>query len=237
MSRSTTTVSPGTGGPPMKRSRLSVHLSLACAIAATGLLLVPKAASARPRFPHISSVSITGTAGNYTVTVMGHLFGSSTVPLPFTGDVANFHIQDNDQLGLPGAGQWGYSGDTNTLTYAVWTSSEVRVTGVGLNPGDSVFLVLQNGLTGLGASWGGNVPGAAVGTPVVNAVGASSLGHLPSLRIAVTGHGFGAAPRPLPFVGDLDQFYLADPEVHCGGASALTAGGSYFGTRAADAVT
>ena len=221
----------------MTRGRAAVRLGLAFAAMASSALLLSGAASARPIFPHISSVTITGTAGDYTVTVRGHHFGVPVAPVPFTGDASNFRIQDDAQLGQSGAGEWGYGNDVNHLTYALWTANEVQVKGAGLAPGDGVFVALENAVTGAGASWGGNVPGAPTGTPVVTTVGASSLGQLSSLRIAVVGHGFGASPVSLPFVGDLDQFYLSDPEAHCGGASALTAGGSYFGTRAPDAVT
>lgn len=221
----------------MKSTPVLLRIGLAGAAAALAGVVAPSAATAVPNVPHIASVRFTGTSGDYTVTVVGHHFGSPVAAVPFTGDASNFRIQDNDQLGAPGSGEWGYGTDVNTLTYERWTPNEVVVTGAGLAAGDGFFVALQNAASGRGASYGGNVPGGAGSNPVITAVGASSLGHLPSLRISVVGSGFGSPPRTLPFVGDVDQFYLSDPEVHCGGASALTAGGSYFGTRSADAVT
>jgi hypothetical protein len=184
--------------------------------------------------PLIHSVTMSGTSGNYTVLVRGHGFGGPTVALPFLGEVSNFRIGDNAQLGH---GEWGYTGDGNALRYTVWTPSEVEVSGLGAGAGDALVIALWNAVTGRGVTWGGNVPPVTLGTPKISSVGFSSLGTFPDLRIVVKGEGFGPAPATLPFVGDLNSFYFWDGRAHCGSSSAFTAGGKYFGDAPADAVT
>jgi len=60
--------------------------------------------------PQITHVEFSGSSGNYTVTTNGSGFGRAEVSLPYTGDVSNFRIGDNAELGH---GEWGYSGDGN----------------------------------------------------------------------------------------------------------------------------
>jgi hypothetical protein len=183
--------------------------------------------------PLIHAVTISGTSGDYTVVVRGHGFGGSPVALPFVGDVSNFRIGDNAQLGQ----EWGYTGDANALRFMIWTPSEVEVSGLGANPGDALVVALWNAVTGRGVTWGGNVPPDTSNTPSITSVGFSSLGTPVDLRIVVKGNGFGSAPTTLPFVGDLNSFYFWDGRAHCGSSSAFSAGGKYFGDAPADAVT
>ena len=184
--------------------------------------------------PLIHSVTISGTSGNYSVTVKGHGFGGPTVALPHFGEVSNFRIGDDAQLG---EGDWGYSGDGHPLHYLVWTPREVEVSGLGASPGDALVIALWNAVTKRGMTWGGNVPPVTPGTPTITSVAFSSLGTPVDLRIVVKGAGFGAAPIRRPFVGDLNSFSFWDGRTHCGSSAAFTAGGAYFGDAPADAVT
>jgi len=184
--------------------------------------------------PLIHSVSFSGSPGNYTVIVKGHGFGGSTVALPFSGDVSNFRIGDNAQLGR---GEWGYTGDGHALRYMVWTPSEIEVGGLGASAGDALVVALWNAVTRRGVTWGGNIPPVAAGTPTISSVGFSSLGTPADLHIVVNGDGFGPAPRVLPYSGDLSSFYFWDGRARCGSSTAFTAGGRYFGDAPADAVT
>jgi len=183
--------------------------------------------------PLISSVAFSGRSGDYTVLVRGHGLGGPTVALPHVGEVSNFRIGDDAQPGQ----EWGYTGDAHPLQYLVWTPREVEVGGLGASPGDAVVIGLWNGITGRGVSWGGNVAPGAPGSPRITSVGFSSLGTPADLRIVVKGAGFGAAPRALPFVGDLDSFSFWDGRAHCGSSTAFSAGGRYFGVVAPDTVT
>jgi hypothetical protein len=184
--------------------------------------------------PLISSVTFSGSRGNYSVIVRGHGLGGPAVALPFLGNVSNFRIGDNAQLGQ---GEWGYTGDEHPLNYTIWTPSEVEVGGLGARAGDALVIALWNAATGRGVTWGGNVPPVAPGSPSIKFVGFSSLGTFPDLRIVVKGEGFGPAPVALPFVGDLSSFSFWDGRAHCGSSAAFTAGGQYFGNAPADAVT
>jgi len=177
--------------------------------------------------PTISSVQWTGSAGNYTLILNGSGFGSATVPLAFTGDVANFAIEDQAQQA-----EWGYTGDASGLTYLYWSDSTVAVSGFGGQPGDAVVVALWNSASQAGATWGGNVPTTAT-TPLITSVQLSGSGQ--DLQIVVQGSGFGPAPSTMPAAGsfgDLSSFRFWDFRSHCGAASALFEAG--FGS---DSVT
>ncbi len=184
--------------------------------------------------PLIHSVTISGADGSYRVVVKGHGFGGPTVTMPFSGDVSNFRIGDNAQFPH---GEWGYTGDGNSLHYMTWTPSKIEVTGLDARPGDALVIALWNSVTKRGVTWGGNVPPVSSETPTISSVGFSSLGTPVALRMVVKGHGFGGSPTRLPFAGDLNSFYFWDGRAHCGSSSAFTAGGKYFGDAPADAVT
>jgi len=194
---------------------------------------VPAAAAGGGR-PLIHTVTFGGSPGDVTVVVRGQGFGGPALPVPSTGDAPNFRIADDAQLGQ---GEWGASGDPHVLRYLVWTAHEVEVAGLGADPGDALVIGLHNDVTGRGAAWGGNVPPVPAGTPVIRALGFSSLGTPRDLRIVVKGSGFGPAPVAMPYVGDLDAFSFWDGRSGCGSGTAFTAGGRYFGLAPADAVT
>ena len=184
--------------------------------------------------PQLSSATISGTGGTYTVTVRGHGFGHADVAMPFSGDLSNFRIGDSAQ---GPSGEWGYSGDAHLLRYLVWTPSEVEVSGLGASPGDALVIALWNAVTGRGVTWGGDVPPINAGTPTIKSVSFSSLGTPVDIHVVVKGQGFGPPPRAFPFIGDLNAFSFWDGRSHCGSSAAFTAGGAYFGNAPADAVT
>ena len=184
--------------------------------------------------PVIATVSISGSEGNYTLTVTGSGFGNPgvDVSLPYIGTLPNFRVLDVAQ----GAdGEWGYSGDTNALTFLTWFDTQMQVSGFGGSPGDAVVLTLWNGASGIGAAWGGNVPPLSPGTPEITAVQFSGSGQ--SLNITVLGSGFGSAPVPMPYTGDLDQFFFEDERTPCSGSSLFNAGWTFWGTMPPGAVT
>lgn len=221
----------------MKRVRkVALALVVASVAAAVMVCAIPSAADAACTGcrPLIHSVGFSGSPGNYTVIVHGHGFGGSTVPLPFSGEVSNFRIGDDAQLGQ---GEWGYTGDGHSLHYALWTPSEIEVNGLGASAGNALVIALWNEVTGRGVTWGGNIPPTTSDTPTINSVGFSSLGTPADLRIVLKGDSFGPAPAQLPFSGDLNSFSFWDGRAHCGSSSAFTAGGKYFGDTSADAVT
>jgi len=182
--------------------------------------------------PQISSVVFSGSAGNYTISVTGTGFGTLSTSLPFAGDTSYFRISDAAQLG---AGEWGYSGDANTLTYQSWSDTQIEVSGFGGQPGDAITMALWNPTSGVGATWGGNVPGGS-GTPQITSVTSSNNGQ--NLQIIVNGSGFGSAPVTMPFTGDLNYFGFGDFRTHCGGGSALFgAGNGGWGVVSSNSVT
>jgi len=182
--------------------------------------------------PQITSVQFSGSPGNYTLTVNGSGFGTLPSSLPFNGDSSYFRIADAAQIGF---GEWGFSGDANTLTYESWSDTQIQVSGFGGQPGDAVTLALWNPSSGVGATWGGSVPGGS-GTPQITSVTFSGSGQ--NLQITVQGSGFGNAPVTMPFTGDLNSFGFGDFQSHCGaGSSLFGAGFDGWGVVSASSVT
>jgi len=187
--------------------------------------------SVTPPGPVITDVSFSGTPANYTLTISGSGFGTLPDGLPFNGDTPYLRIADAAQLGF---GEWGYSGDANTLAYQSWSDSQIQVSGFGGQPGDAIALALWNPVSGAGATWGGNVPG--ISTPQITAVKFSGAGQ--NLQIVIEGSGFGSAPVALPYRGDLNQFIFNDFRTSCGGGSSLfEAGSKRWGNGAPDSAT
>jgi len=182
--------------------------------------------------PQIANVQFSGSPGNYTLTVNGSGFGTLPSSLPFDGDTSYFRVADAAQLGF---GEWGYAGDANNLTYESWSDTEIQVSGFGGQPGDAVALAVWNPSSGVGATWGGSVPGGS-GTPQITSVTFSGSGQ--NLQITVQGSGFGNAPVTMPFTGNLDYFGFGDFQSHCGAGSALFgAGFGGWGVVSASSVT
>ncbi|MGA2073818.1 MAG: hypothetical protein ABSH52_09965 [Terriglobia bacterium] len=193
------------------------------------------AESAWAQTPQINTVQFSGSAGNYTLTIKGSGFGKPTVALPFTGDVANFRIGDDAQLGH---GEWGYTGDANVLAYESWSDSTIAVARFGGQPCDSVVIALWNTTSHLAGTWGGNIP-CNVSPPQITSVELSGTGA--ALQIVVHGTGFGSAPSTLPppgTAGDSNYFWFLDFRSHCGASSSLfEAGFDRWGAGSPDAVT
>ncbi|MEM4067534.1 MAG: hypothetical protein QXV17_11835 [Candidatus Micrarchaeaceae archaeon] len=186
-----------------------------------------------PSGTYISSVQITGSAGDYIVTVSGSGFGNLNVSLPYYGDLPYFRIGDSAQVGH---GEWGYSGDANELNYVSWQNDQIVVSGFGGNPGDAIGIALWNPQTSAGATWGGNVPGGPSNEPVISSVQFSGSGE--NTSIVVSGNGFGNSPIAMPFTGDINYFGFGDFGNHSSaGSSKFSAGNSGWGVVGSDSVT
>jgi len=186
-----------------------------------------------PTVPTISSVKVSGSSGDYTITVKGSGFGASPVTTPYTGDTSYFRIGDNAEFGH---GEWGFTGDANVLRYEKWSNTKVVVSAFGGDAGNAIVLTVWSTSSNVGVTWGGNDPPVPAGNPRISSVKFSGSGA--DLGITITGTGFGSAPVTMPYTGDLNDFFFGDFRSHCGVSSSLfSAGGSYFGDRSADAVT
>jgi hypothetical protein len=182
----------------------------------------------------IRNVSIAGTPGNYTVTLTGIGFGNPGVDVsfPYLGDLPNFRIFDLAQVG---DGEWGYAADSNVLAYVSWFDTQIQVSGFAGNPGDAITVTVRNTNSGQAAVWGGNVPPTSSGTPEITAVQFSGTGQ--NLQITILGVGFGGAPVPMPYTGDLDQFFFENQRTTCSGSSQFNAGWTFWGLMSPSAVT
>ena len=205
-----------------------MRLGVIALVAVSGCL--SQAASGNPQ---ITSVQFSGSSGNYTLTVNGSGFGTLPSSLPFSGDSSYFRIADAAQLGF---GEWGYSGDALGLAYQSWSDTQIQVSGFGGQPGDAIVLAAWNPSSGLGVTWGGNVPGGGAGTPQITSVTFSGAGQ--NVQITINGLGFGSAPVTVPFTGDLNQFSFGNFRTHCGGGSSLfEAGASRWGHGSPNSLT
>ncbi len=184
--------------------------------------------------PQISSVQIMPTgSGGYSITVNGSGFGGAPVPAGYTGDTPYFRIADAAQLGF---GEWGYTGDGNQLTYQSWTDNQIVVTGFRGSADDALTMAVWNPSSGLGATWGGNVPPVSSTTPQITGVTFAGSGQ--NTTITITGTGFGSAPSGIPFTGDINNLVLTDFRAHsASGSSLFEAGGNLWGVRSPDSVT
>jgi serine/threonine protein kinase len=183
--------------------------------------------------PQINSVEFRKSAGSYILTINGSGFG--TLPrqaLPFQGDTLFFRIAVAAQIGF---GEWGFSGDAKGFLYESWSDTQIQIAGLEAQTGDAIQIALWNPASDKGATWGGNIPGG-IRTPRITSVTFSGSGE--SLQIIVHGTGFGNAPVPMPYSGDLNQFILGDLRTHCGGGSALfEAGAGRWGHGSPDLLT
>jgi hypothetical protein len=206
-----------------------------CAVIFSLLAVGLSAKSVHAQTPQINSVQISGSAGNYTLTLNGRGFGKPIVSLPYRGDVPNFRVGDDAQVGH---GEWGYTGDANILNYQSWSDSMVVVSEFGGQPCDSISIALWNRASQQAGTWGGNVP-CTVTTPQITSVELS--GTDASLQIVVRGNGFGSAPSAMPppgTAGDLNYFWFIDFRAHCGSSSSLfEAGFERWGVNSPDSVT
>lgn len=182
-------------------------------------------ASAQSTLPQIASVKFS-SGSPYQLAITGAGFGSAPPGVPCTSGctIGYFRIGDNAQLGH---GEWGYTGDGNVLTYESWSDTSIIVSGLEANAGDSINIALWNASTGIGATWGGNIPSATV-----QITGAELWGSGQNLYIDVHGSGFGSQPWTgnKGYSGDIFFFEFIDYRTHCGTSSSLfNAGGSRFG--------
>jgi len=107
------------------------------------------------------------------------------------------------------------------------------VSGFGGEPGDAIILGVWNPSSGLGATWGGNVPGGS-GEPQITSVTFSGSGQ--NLQMIVQGSGFGNAPVSMPYTGNLNYFIFDDARTQCTGSTLFEAGTTAWGHRS-DSVT
>jgi PKD repeat protein len=183
--------------------------------------------------PSIASVSFANGSAGFALVVTGQGFGSAPAPMPYTGDLPDFRIGDNAQLG---SGEWGYTGDAKGLEYESWSATRIAVGGFGGSAGDAIELAVWNPTSQLGATWGGNVPGGRSDVPMIDSVRFSGSGE--NLAMTVSGFGFGNTPQSMPFTGDLNFFWFQDFANHCGAGSAkFEAGFGEWGIFSPNSVT
>jgi serpin B len=218
--------------PTNRKVITEVAVAVACVVIGWMCLSAGNNCYAQPPIPaaNITSVLFSGGSDNYTLTINGTGFGSLPSSVPFDGVTPYFRLFEAAQLG---AGEWGYPGDANPLTYQSWSDTQIQISGLAAQPGDAVQIWVSNPTTGSSATWGGNIPGGS-GNPQITSVNFSGSGA--NLQVQINGLGFGNAPAAMPFTGDLNQFLFADQRTHSG-AGAFEAGGERWGHGQPDPIT
>jgi hypothetical protein len=111
--------------------------------------------------PVISNVYITDIGPNMKIVVTGDGFGTSTIGLPFSGDVSNFQFNDDSRNE-----SWGYNGDTN-INYVSWSNQRIVVdnpqnySSGQLVSGDQIDVWVQNAKSGEHWDWSGTLHNSA----------------------------------------------------------------------------
>jgi hypothetical protein len=209
------------------------RILIAGSLTLLGTLGVPaaSASAAAQSGPVISSVSFSGSVGDYTVTIKGSGLGTLRGTLPVTGTLPYLCILDNAQVGH---GTYG-CGD-NSLTFEHWTPTRITVGGYAGQPGDAVQIAIWSPQSTGEVAWAGKVPGGPAG-PVISTV--TVFGSGGSLKFTISGTGFGKAPVKMPDTGNLNFLRFTDwGQLECAGSPGLfEAGFAGWGINPTDTVT
>jgi hypothetical protein len=166
-----------------------------CAIAFLTCSNLPLAAN-----PIITSVNLTGVNVDLNLVISGAGFGPTPPGIPCTKCATPFlRIID------------GRGDGCQVFSIASWRATQVIVSGVRGNPGDSVLVVVENSQNHLtGFSRGVTVPKTIrLASPTIKSVSfAGGIGK--NLEMTISGSGFGASPPNLPFTGNLAFFAFID---------------------------
>jgi hypothetical protein len=157
-----------------------MHLSpnLICA----AILTATAASATTVKLPSVTGVTFTPAGdGSYTATITGRNFGAIPTGIPCTACTPQ-------QLALTDLLQ---PDSVETINVTAWSNKQITVTGIAANPGDPIRLAIWSAAAGNAAAWGGLVS-PETSAPVINRIIASGSGA--TLKITVTGAGFGPAP-------------------------------------------
>jgi hypothetical protein len=147
--------------------------------------------------PKISSVKFTASGSTFNGTVTGLNFGTAPAGVPCNPcAVPEFSITNMPNI---------FSAVSFGIT--AWTNTSITLTGISAPATDGVTIALRNDALKNVATWGGNMPGKAK-NPKIKKVTFSGSGA--TLKITVTGKGFGPAPSGVPGTIDTPYFNFLD---------------------------
>jgi len=148
-----------------------------------GLGLIAAApALAAPSVPKIADVAFSGDANAYTVTIAGKGFGVAPADIPCTACTPD-ELQIVDVVSQP---------LRLTINVTSWSDTSITATAVPVGKRDSLRIGVYNQTLGNVGAWAGTPTRRANGAPQIGAIQAT--GHGQSLKLVITGSGFGDAP-------------------------------------------
>jgi hypothetical protein len=174
--------------------------------------------------PKISKVTFTTTGSTFGATVTGLHFGAAPAGVPCSPcSVAEFTLTDLPHI-------------TSAVSYGIsaWSDTYVTLTNITAPAADGVDIVLKNDTLKNYATWGGNFPGKAK-NPKIKSVTFSGSGA--TLKITITGTGFGAAPAGVPGTVDIPYLNFLDWNVKAPGQFNVPWGAGWAAQGLSDTVT
>jgi len=159
--------------------------------------------------PRIVSIRFSDMGLHLHIIVSGSGFGPSPTRMPYSGNTCCFYFYDHTRKWLGGQGHVGVG-----LKYRSWSDTQIVVDGFSGSYGqegwfasshDDVEIGVTNPDTGDSTSWRRPLP-----TPPPHIASAQFSGQGVSLRIVVSGSGFGPPPAKMPYIGDTCCFDFYD---------------------------
>jgi hypothetical protein len=194
------------------------------ALLAAGLFIAP--ATAGTHVPKITSVALSGSAGNYTAVITGLNFGAAPAGIPCNA-CTPLQLQVSNLASQP---------QQESINVTAWSDTSVTVTGIAANEGDGLRIALYNQTAGNVDAWGGHVGQRVDGVPRIMAIATSGSGA--GLTVTITGSGFGDAPEGL--VGqntDSPYFVFTDWNADAPGTDGFPWNAGFCGANDCDGVT
>ncbi|MBV8800808.1 MAG: hypothetical protein JO208_13500 [Alphaproteobacteria bacterium] len=159
--------------------RRAIRHAVAAGLSAASLCA---AAQAGVPVPRITSVTFSGTNGNYSATITGTNFGVAPDGIP-CNSCQPLQLQIVDIASQP---------QQQVINVTGWSDTAITVTGIAVGKGDSMRVGVYNQTLGTVDTWGGPVIAQEKNTPVIAKIERSGKGA--DLTLTISGSSFGPTP-------------------------------------------
>ena len=175
--------------------------------------------------PRISHVTLTTAGdGTYNATITGLHFGAPPASVPCN-------------VCTPLEVQIRRTADLNaflSMNVTAWSDTEIDLTGVAANPGDSMEIAIYNDTLQQAAAAGGLVS-RVKGLPKITQVTATGTGQ--AVTLTITGSGFGPAPAVVGGYGNSPYLAVSDYNATLPGTDGYPFNAGFCGQNNCDGVT
>lgn len=145
----------------------------------------------------ITNITFTGTNAGLTIVISGSGFGSSPPGVPCKSCKTPY-LQITGRIGC-----------TDLYNIVSWKDDFITLNGLQANPGSNILVTVENPQNKTVGVFAKAVPKSiAIVSPTINSVAFGGSGE--TLRMTVTGTGFGATPPSLPAQTNLPFFVFID---------------------------